>query len=215
MRGVEGMVLVNGVPVQGWICAGEEARVEIGDISTWLRAGRNRLTALIRPSPVASSRSVNLVVEGPNQRPLAVLESTDRRGFQHASFELPRAASSSVWRTARPLSAGRELDDEAFAVYRRAVSCILADDIEGLVELRYDSGPFRSVVVLRELLRSATLLPAPVDALRTDLGGDGRILTVWRRPRGAPLTFVDDAGRPVFSMCFHLARIQGVLRWIR
>lgn len=215
MQGVEGMVLVNGVPVEGWIRAGDEKQVEVGDISTWLRPGRNRLTALIQPAASASARSVNLVVEGPNAQPLAVLDAKDRRGFQHASFDVPEPSSSTVWQWAEPLSTDEDLDGEAFAVYRRAVACIENDDIEGLARLRFDTGPFASATILREVLRSAPLVPAPLATLRTEFAGDGRILAIWKRPRSAPLRFVNAAGEPVFAICFHLARIHGVLRWIR
>lgn len=218
MRGVEGMVLVNGVPVDAWIRAGVERAVHVGDVSTWLRPGSNRLTTLLQQTRGAPSSAVRLVVEGPSGEALATLEvGREKRaqGFQHASFELPKGLSTELWTRAESLTKDVALDAEARMAYERAVHCILSEDFEGLAALRFDRGPLASPLVLRELVQSALLVPLPTRQLRTELGGDGRILSVWRAQRSAPFKFVDRTGKTVFTMCFHLARVDGELRWIR
>lgn len=218
MRGVEGMVLVNGVPVDAWIRAGVERTVHLPDISTWLRPGSNRLTTLLQQTRGAPSSAVNLVVEGPSGEALTTLEvgRGDRaQGFQHASFQLPHGLSTALWTSAESLTKNASLDAEARAVYEHAVALILSDDFPGLARLRFDSGPLASPIVLREMVRSAVLVPTPTAQLHTELGGDGRVLSVWRSHRSAPLEFVARTGETLFTMCFHLARIDGQLRWVR
>lgn len=217
MRGVEGMVLVNGVPVDAWIRAGVERAVHVGDVSAWLRPGSNRLTTLLKQSQGAPA-SVRLVVEGPTGEALARLEvggEQRAQGFQHASFELPKGVATELWTRAEPLTKDKALDAEALATYERAAHCIMSEDFAALARLRFDTGPLSSPLVLRELVSSTLLVPVPVTQLRTELGGDGRVLSVWRTQRSAPFKFVDRTGKAVFKMCFHLARIGGELRWIR
>ncbi len=211
------MVLVNGVPVDAWIRAGVERAVHVGDVSTWLRPGSNRLTTLLQQTQGAPSSSVRLVVEGPSGEALATLEvgrGERAQGFQHTSFEQPDRLPTELWTRAESLTKDVALEAEARAIYERAVHCILSDNFEGLAALRFGSGPLSSPPMLRELLKSALLVPLPSRQLRTELGGDGRILSVWRSQRRAPFKFVDRTGEIVLTMCFHLARIGGELRWI-
>ncbi|MBV1860374.1 MAG: hypothetical protein KUG77_18320 [Nannocystaceae bacterium] len=236
LGGLEGVFIVNGVPLTPWTEAPTATDCANSRVAQWLRRGRNRLAAIIQRGRSSGPTRLDATLFDERGNALATLErSADAaaNGVVEHPFDLADGPASRLWEDADVLDDVDAHRNEVGAALSQIRCCILDRDTPSLLRLRAyalrDAARLQPELfqgedwtgsaraVHDEILsdRALHMFPVPIEAIRCEVVGDGRILSVWSGERTPPIRFVDDDGDCAFSMELHFARIGGTLRWVR
>lgn len=236
LGGLEGLFMVNGVPLTPWTEATTATDCANSSAAQWLRRGRNRLAAITQRGRSSGPTRLDATLFDGRGNELATLDrSADAaaNGLLEHPFDLADGSATKLWEDAAVLKDVDTHRNEVHAALSQIRCCILDRDTRSLLGLRgyalrdtaqlqpelFESEDWTASAraVHDEILsdRALRMFPVPIEAIRCELVGDGRILSVWSGERTPPIRFVDEDGDCACSMELHFARIGGTLRWVR
>ncbi len=236
MCGLEGLVLLNGVPVDTWIEAPTVRTLNIGGVARWLRRGENRLRAIVQRGHSEGATQFDVSIRDGRGEPWATLSldpDAPSMGTPSAAFELEDGAATQLWEDADVLDDAQAYAGAALHLLTEIRGAIVDRDVDHLLRLRRyglrDEARQRADLfagrdwtkaaraIHQDVLgdRTLRLEALPSEQVRCELVGEGRILSLWQGVRSSPVRFVDAQGEVATSFEVHLARIGGELRWVR